>query len=219
MIKKIAIVAVAVGGLTLPFAAPADATPSSRRICSFNSISDPTVEPGTQIGQVNGGPITDSNLLATMTLTCTIQVGGANNTHAGVDAASASATGTNVAAACIHADHQEFWDERVCPGVGVTLPPTQISYTSTEGQPVYLCTEVSVNGTVYYYDDASGSWSASASATCGEAIQQDLIPEPLFSLINSILEQVDPTICPFIAMAFPPEGDVLGVYDCPPYGG
>lgn len=29
---------------------------------------------------------------------------------------------------------------------------------------------------------------------------------------------VDPIVCPVIVPVFPPEGDIPGVWDCPPYG-
>ena len=89
-IAKGAAVALVAGGLNLASVAPAGATPTIQRRCSFTSITDPTVENGqTQAGEVNGGPITDdSQAGATITITCTIQVGGANATHAGADSVS-----------------------------------------------------------------------------------------------------------------------------------
>ena len=219
MIKKIAktaVIAVVAGGLNLAFIAPASATPAGR-LCSFTSVTDPTVENGqTQAGQINGGPVTDDTQAgATITLTCTIQVGAANSTHAGADAVSLSGTGTGAASVA-----------------------GQASYVSPEGQPVYLCTEVSVNGTVYYRDSVLATWSASASAACGEAISQEIFPGPLgpvldilfpildgaFETLNNLERDVtDPIICPILAGIFPPEGDIVlpdpigKIFDCFPY--
>ena len=243
-IAKAALVAIAAGSLNLTFVAPAGATPSDQRLCSFASVTDPTVENGqTQTGQINGGPVTDERLGATITLTCTIQVGGANSTHAGTDAVSLSNTGTNLAAACVSSDHSPYWNTGfICPGVGVTVAG-QASYVSPEGQPVYMCTQVTVNGEVYYRDSVNATWSASASVTCSEAISQEILPGPLgpvfdilFPIIDGVLvtlfdaltqfekDVVDPQLCPQLAARSPgaggviitPEGDVY--IDAVPYG-
>ena len=202
MIKKIAktaLVAVVAGGLNLAFVAPASATPAGR-LCSFTSITDPTVEGGgTQTGQINAGPITDDTQVgATITVTCTIQVGAANSTHAGADAVALSNTGT-----------------------GAVSLAGQANYLSPEGQPVYLCTEVTVNGTTYYRDSVNATWGT-AGSPCAEAISQEIFPGPLAPVIDAInqvlIDVVDPAICPVLATLFPPEGDVPPLWDCPPYG-
>ena len=175
----------------------------SGRECSFTSVTDPTVENGqTQAGQINGGPIGDLNQpTATVTLTCTIQVGAANSTHAGADAVALSGTGTGFASVA-----------------------GQASYTSPEGQPVYLCTQATINGTTYYLDETNSEWTFNSSAGCGEAISQEILPGPLapvFTIVDQLfVDVIDPTICPTLATLFPPEGDIpeLG-WDCPPYGG
>lgn len=192
-ITKIALVAVAAGSLSVLYAAPAQAAPEGAR-CRFTSVTDPVGEDDVQTGQMNGGPITDPTAPgAEITLTCTIQVGPLGATHAGADAAAASSTGTGVA----------------------VLAPTAISYTAPEGLDVYQCTQVTVNGTTYYWNGTT--WTTDPSSACQLATSQEIPPEPILSTINMILEQVDPTICPVIAQAFPPEGDIGNVYDCPPY--
>ena len=162
-------------------------------LCGFTSVTDPTVENGqTQTGEIDGGPVGDpSKPAATVTLTCTIQVGAANGTHAGADAVSLSGTGTGVAT------------------VGGAA-----TYISPEGQPVFMCSQVTVNGTTYYWDDAAGDWSFSSSAPCSEAIQQEIFPGPLAPVID--------LLCPILALIFPPEGDIVlpspigTLIDCPP---
>ena len=205
-IAKAALVVLAAASLNLGDALPASATPIGR-LCSFLSITDLTVEGGQrQTGQTNGGPVTDDTSVgATITLTCTIQVGAANNTHAGADAVALSNTGT-----------------------GAALLAGQMSYVSPEGQPVYLCTQVSVNGTTYYWDASAtgvhpnlpGNWS-STGGLCNEAIRQEIFPgpfAPLLDIVDPILTGiVDPVVCPVLAVLFPPEGDITGVWDCPPY--
>ena len=199
-LAKTALVAVVAGGVNLAFVPPASATPVGRP-CSFTSVTDPTVENGqTQAGQINGGPVTDDTAVApTITLTCTIQVGAANASHGGADSFALSNTGTGAASVA-----------------------GQASYVSPEGQPVYLCTEATVNGTAYYYDSDTGTWTTDSSVRCGEAIQQEIFPGPLAPVIDAInqilIDVVDPAICPVLATLFPPEGDVPPLWDCPPYG-
>ena len=151
---------------------PASATPTIQRRCSFTSITDPTVENGqTQTGEVNGGPVTDDTQAgASITITCTIQVGGANATHAGADAVACSGN-----------------------GIGVAEVACQASYVSPEGQPVYLCTQVTVNGTNYYWDASApgvdpnlpGNWSTTGGL-CNEAISQEIFPGALAPVIGLV---------------------------------
>ena len=208
-----ALLALVAGGLHLGYVVPAHATPVGR-LCSFWSVTDPTVEGGqTQTGEINAGPVTDDTQVgATITVTCTIQVGAANSTHADTDAVACASTGTGaVSVAC------------------------QASYVSPEGQPVYLCTEVTVHGTTTYYrDSVAGTWSSSPSVSCEDAAMQqihtktlsDLIPQ-LAPVVDQLAQQVlsevvQPTICPVLAVLFPPEGDVVllpahgTIWDCDP---
>lgn len=222
-ITKAAVMAVVAGGLSLTAAAPAQAQapegPATGILCGFGSVTDPTIENGeVQTGEIDGGPLVATAPGATISMTCTIQVGAANSTHAGANSAVAGSS----------------------PSVQATaVPPTLVSYLSPEGQPVYMCTEATVNGVTYYYDSVSepGGWSLSSSVGCSEAISQEIFPGPLgpvldilfpildgvFTTVDGILHDlfvntIDPVICPILAGIFPPEGDIpdLG-WDCPPY--
>ena len=205
-IAKAAVVAVAAASLNVAYTAPAHATPAGR-LCSFTAVTDPTVENGqTYAGQINGGPVTDDTQVgATITLTCTIQVGAGNNTHAGADAVALSNTGT-----------------------GAVSVAGQASFVSPDGQPVYLCTEVTVNGTTYYRDSVAATWSSSNTAACGEAISQEIFPGPLGPVIDIIFPITDAALAEMCLQApgtiIPPYYErrpdgiyVLGikVWDCP----
>ena len=148
--------------------------------CSFSAATDPTVEnDATYAGLMEGGPIADETQPgATITLTCTIQVGSANSTHAGANSVSCAGTGTGVA-------------EVAC----------QASYVAPEGHPVYLCAEKTVNGTTYYWDAANGAWSSSSGVICGEAIGQEIQPGPLAPIFDnvapvqqSVVQAVEPIV-------------------------
>lgn len=157
-IAKIAVATTAFGSIGLAVVPPVQAQ-AEGLLCSFTSTTDPVSEPDTQTGEIEGGPLTatstDPNApsadpSASMTLKCTVQVGATGATHVGPDAASASASATGV----------------------VVLAPTTISYALPEDSSVYLCTQVTVNGSVYYYDETNGVWSMSASVDCALAISQ-----------------------------------------------
>lgn len=219
-IAKAAVVAVVAGSLNLGFAAPAGATPVGRD-CGFTSVTDPTVENGrTQVGQINGGPVgDDAQAVAGVTIACTIQIGADNSTHAGADAFRLSGSGIGTASVA---------------GMG--------RYVSPEGQPTYLCTEVTVNGATYYRDSANATWSTNPGVGCADAISQEVFPGPLDPVLDTppmdsivlvidgvativfdVLNQlengiVDPLICPALTIFFPPDGDVGVFYDCPPDG-
>ena len=224
--RKVVIAAVALASAAFAVPAEAQSDPVGRR-CSFTSVTDPTVENGqTQTGQINGGPIGQpDNPAATVTLTCTIQVGAANSQHSG--GASVSCTATNT---------------------GATSLACQASYVSPEGQPVYLCTEVTISGKGTFYWDANlnegaGGWSRTGGL-CNEAISQEIFPGPLapvldllFPILDEIIvivdgvlttvfdaitqlekDVVDPIVCDALKDLFPPDGDIPGFWDCPPYG-
>ena len=197
MIKTIAravLLTVVAASLNVVFTTPAHATPIGRA-CGFASITDPTVENGqTQTGQINGGPVTDdTHVAATITLTCTIQVGGANATHAGTDSVSLTGTGTGTASV-----------------VG------QASYVSPEGQPVYVCTEVTVNGTTYYRDSINATWSVSAGVECGLSISQEILPGLLGPLLDVLCSTIG-TLAPLLGSPVDilPDGDIE-LRDTPP---
>ena len=185
---------------SLAYAAPAGATPAGRR-CALQSVTDPTVAHGeTQSGHTSGGPIADdATSTATVTLRCTIQVGAANSTHAGVDAAFGASSGTGAA----------------------VVAAVTVAYVLPEGQPVYLCSEVTVDGMTSYWDEVAGAWSSNSAASCDEAVVQEVLPgpfAPVLDVAGPIMDGVvDPVACPVLAAVLPPDGDVPGVWDCPPY--
>lgn len=155
--KKLAtFTAAALAVATAQFAAPASADPTGF-LCGFVSTYDNLGEPNAQVGELDGGPVSSADTgtppgdpTASVTIICTIQVGPTGATHAGPDAVSAQSSGTGVA----------------------VLAPTAITYQVAEGQDVYLCSQVVVNGVSYYWDDVPGAFSASNAATCGIAISQ-----------------------------------------------
>ena len=228
MIKKTtktALVAVVLGSLNLVFAAPAEAAAAGAP-CRFTSITDPTVENGqTQVGQINAGPIAALAPGATVTITCTIQVGSANSTHAGTDSSAKVSSKATPQVAAIPPTSNDA--------------PNTVSYVSPEGQPVYMCTEINIDGTTYYWDATTATQgpagngpvtpdrlSTEATAACREAISQELVPQP----VQDILEGLDPAICAIIIANVPDvppvldvdeEGDIrvadVLVWDCPPY--
>ena len=108
-----------------------------------SDLVDALVEnPGTHNGALSGGPFVSADG-ATMTVRCSVQVSAANSTHAGADAAAASATGS-----------------------GVTALAATVSYVVPEGQPVFVCTQVTFNGVTFYYDETNGTFSLSPSVSC-----------------------------------------------------
>ena len=217
-IARAALVAAVVGGTSFAFVAPAQAQsePVGRR-CEFSSVTDPTVENGgTQIGYIRGGPIGQpDNPTASVEIICTIQVG--SNIHNST---------SNDTYRCTDG-----------PSMGTdTTFCGPVIYPSPPDQPVYLCTEVRISGKETFYWNAinptptppapSGSWSHDPNSFCNEAIRQEILPGPLgpvldliFNTVNDILiDEVDPRICPILAVIFPPEGDIPPLWDCPPYG-
>jgi hypothetical protein len=189
-VKKLAIAALALGGLVsfATGAAHADAPGAAGFTCGFTSSDDPSgavANPGTQVGEVDGGPIAVADLPvvddtttpptvtfdttgnpASATITCALQVGG-TGVYAETDAVNASATGTVV----------------------VTLPPTLISYQAGPTDPVWSCTTwtlTSANGetVTLYLDDPSGEFSTDPdTALCALAISQEIPPQEVCDLV------------------------------------
>ena len=156
-IAKGVVVTLVAASLNLTYVARAQVPPVADGFyCGFASEYDPTIEGGqVQTGVINGGPMVATAPGASITLTCTIQVGGANSTHAGDDSVSRSGSGTQVA----------------------TVAPDRISYVSPPGQPVYMCNQVTINGTDYYLDDVNFTWAEeNPNVPCGEAIYQETYP-------------------------------------------
>ena len=159
-----------------------DAPGAAGFTCGFSSSDDPTgtvANPGTQVGEIDGGPIAVADLPtvddsvtppdvswdfagnpASGTISCALQVGG-TGVYAEADAVSASASGTVV----------------------VYLPPTLISYQAGATDPVWSCTTWTLtdahgDSETIYLDDATGEFSTDAStATCALAISQQIPPQ------------------------------------------
>jgi hypothetical protein len=105
--------------------------------CTLLSGPDPTAEEGRMIGTLTGGPLVAAG--TTMTLTCSIQIGG---------------TG-------LHSD-PDLYAVPVGPSANtVTLPPTTVGYYG--GVPTYVCTtvhQVDSAGTYdLYWDEVTQGWS------------------------------------------------------------
>lgn len=215
--KKLVVAAVVMAGTWFALPAHAQSSPVEGRRCGFDTVEDPTVEDGdVHTGSLSGGPLVATSPGAPISMQCTIQVGVANWAHSGANEAVAASAAT--------------------PGV-TALPPTLVSYFAPTGQPVYICTQVTVAGSTYYWDDVNGQWSPSSAVACQEpAVSCDCFPDgplgPILDLIELVIvDIVDPVACDILA-AFAPgvpgvvevtdDGDthVLGlrVYDCPPYG-
>lgn len=150
---------VALGGL-LSSVAPARAESlKSGLLCGFVTVSDPIGQASTQTGVIFGGPavVVDKTNPATVHtghLTCTIQVGSANNTHAGPDRAVASGPDAPLV---------------------VGLPPSQLNYSATQDDNVYLCTSITTEEGTWYLgspDDPTVPcfWSTSNTVGCGLAV-------------------------------------------------
>jgi hypothetical protein len=91
------------------------------------------------------------------------------------------------------------------PGTGaVVLAPRTVAPSR---YPLFVCTEVRVDGAgTRYYDDVTGAWSADPAVPCAEVFYDDTHVD------------MDPVDCPLLKLVFPPDGDIDGVWDCPPYG-
>jgi hypothetical protein len=185
-VKKLAIAALALGGLVSFAAGAAHADPaelnSAGFTCGFSSSDDPTgavANPGTQVGELDGGPIAVADLPnvdttttpptvtfdtggnpASATITCALQVGG-TGLYTDADAVSASASGTVVA----------------------YLPPTLVSYQASATDPVWSCTTWTLTDAhgasqTLYLDDTSGNFLTDpAAAHCALAISQQIPPQ------------------------------------------
>lgn len=222
---RAALLALVAGGLNLAVALPAQAGPGNPvegRRCSFASVTDPAGEDEVQTGQVNAGPLVATAPGATIQIICTIQVGAANSAHNGANSCEVKSLVSIQTATIPPAEDN-----------GAEPPPPLCSYLSPEGQPVYMCTSVIVNGVQYYWDatpPGTGSWTTSSGAFCDEAITQEIFPGPLGpflvlaeSVLCSTLQTVGPLIPPGLEsiIYIGPDGDLyiggIWIFDCPPY--
>jgi hypothetical protein len=90
---------------------------------------------------------------------------------------------------------------------GVAALAGSVTYEVGTDEDVWICTEVHAGATVYYWDAASASWSTTGG-TCDLSTSIETPP---------VGGEIDFLICPILAIVFPPEGDVLNIWDCPPY--
>jgi hypothetical protein len=201
-LKKIALATIALAGLgsafaTVPAHAAAPSGPGA--VCQFSSTTDPTVEGDVQTGQISGGPLVTVNVDSTNptasgpqsgTLHCWVQVA----SDVPTSGPGVSGHGTGV----------------------VTAGPAQITYTATVDQNVYLCSTWTddADGVTYYFNDTTSDFSATVSP-CGLAVSASTPAEDPLAEQEKLLDTI---ICPVLAIVFPPEGDIAGIWDCPPYG-
>lgn len=220
MSARAATVAALVVAALLPGQGASAAGPApAGEVCGFVSMSDTTGQ--MQSGEIDGGPLVAPG--SAVSITCSIHVD--NGTHSGTAAVSASATGQSV----------------------VVLPPTPMSYPDPEAQPVHLCTEATVDGTAWYWDGAA--WTTDPDAPCVPSIDlceydcvagvlglvysagAEVLPpevrevawDPVFRgvgcWITGWCHPLDALLCSSFEVLFPPEGDIPGIWDCPPYEG
>jgi hypothetical protein len=179
-VRKLALATIALAGLGSAFAIPAhaavdDAGPGV--ICEFFSTTDPTAQPGTQTGELSGGPLVlqDSTTLlpGSGTLTCRIQVTVSNHTGTGP---AVSGHGNGV----------------------VNTGASEISYTAADTDNVYLCGEFTddSDGTTYYWDDTHSVWVANNPLVdCGLAISAGGSDDPV---LGPVFDTLNATVCPVL---------------------
>lgn len=141
-IRELAVLATVAGSLL----APSSAQAQTGFLCGEEHRSSREARDGRweHASLLTGGPMYAGDPNAEIVITCTIQFGTDGRTHAGPDAATASSpVGTGVA----------------------FLPSTPVHYVK-EPTYIYQCTQVTVNGVTYYYDDLNGAWSSSPDVPC-----------------------------------------------------
>lgn len=81
-----------------------------------------------------------------------------------------------------------------------------------DGQRTCTGTDVATTSGDGFCDLAAGTW---AYCSAGGSL-----PDPceLAESLCNLLQEVDLIVCPIFAILYPPEGDIPGVWDCPPYG-
>ena len=197
--------------------AQAEVPPVAGAVCNYQAHYDFAAE---TTAVVYAGPLIAAMLpgdvaLVSLTLTCTIRASGAR--HDDPVLASASATGTGV----------------------VALAPTVLTYHIPDDALIdAVCTKVEVTDTAnatwtYYWiareseftTDSSAPWGIvlcpASPDPCGVGVDakeevRRLSVEVVAAAQAARREHVDPVTCPYLAMLFPPDGDVLFV-DCAPY--
>lgn len=174
----------------------------SSDMCTLLAATDLSF-PSVRTGFVMGRPMQGDGRLK-----CTVQVG--YGTHAGPDAASASASGTDV----------------------VVLRPNMVSYPGPPDVPIYLCAEYLPWASPPQYWDPTGFWSPSENTPCNLASSFGT-NDPLFDVVDAAKEAFDATACPGLAALHAVFTDPAGpvyvsasgdvdaggsrVWNCPPY--
>jgi hypothetical protein len=178
--------------------APAHAGPPAGERCGYAFMVDP--QTSTQyVGEMDGGPILlDSDPAGQPvwgSLTCSLQVY-PNQRHSDADVARLTSP--------------------VTPGAAY-LAPAPFEYEETEPfTTLMLCSQVDVVGReTLYWDSPTQTWSTDPNAGCAFPWEDEQNPPPGGRVFEEV---VDPAVCPPLATVAPPEGDVDGLYDCPPYG-
>ena len=194
-----AFVAVTVAVLVPLAPSPAGAAEPFGLPCGYTIVDH--LDGDEHTAELNGGPIVlgrdAAGLPVSGSVTCSLHVNGSLHS----DPAAASAT------------------SEVTPGV-VLLAPTPVSFTAGVADTVEVCTRVDVagGGTYYWNPDLTGqspgSWSTDPDSSCAGFRGGS---NPLW-ILDPVFEALDALICPVLALAFPPHGDVAGIWDCPPYG-
>ena len=165
-------------------------------LCGFATVIDLSAEEGTQSGVLWGGPVllTERNGITpeTGTLLCRVQV---------VDSFTSNHDGAG-----------PYVDDDGPRGVFLAGPQI-ITIQRTGTQNVFLCAEFVDSGIPYYWDSASQNWSTSSNVPCDLSITGDGGDGP-----RDIEVLIDSIVCPLVALLLPPEGDIPGIWDCPPYG-
>jgi hypothetical protein len=166
--------------------------------CGFSSLADPTGPPDEQLGMLNGGPVTLTDpdapgRVVSGSLVCSLRQGLYHTDPLLAQAASP-----------------------VTPGV-VVVPPTLVTYTADPVAWITACTEVRVDGgPTLYWDDEAEVWSTDPGVLCYDFGPE---PDPLGEVVDGLfVDVVDPLLCAVLVTQYPPEGDLPGIWDCPPYG-
>ena len=173
-------------------------------LCGLARVDDPMFE-GAQTGEIDGGPlVVDDRTTAEVesgTLTCTVQVNA--GTHAGVDSGSVTGPTTH----------------------GVAVAGGTVSYAAHPDDNVYVCTQVATERGTRYWNSSNdplvdGSWATDpATASCWLAFGTSRLGEETTPCkeITEIEILADSIICPTLATLLPPDGDIDGIWNCPPY--
>lgn len=190
------------------------------QVCQLESaVSDPGDDTSYTV-VVDGGPLAAAKIATvqpdlgevaldnpvTITMTCTVRSGW-YFTHSDPAEASVSAT---------------------APAV-VTVPPTALTAHDDENFGLFaVCTSVSMTDrdgdtTDLYWNPHTVEFSTDPNTPCGPVFCPLDAGDPCgggnpFELLNDLfVDVVDPLLCAVLDDYFPPDGDVEGVWDCPPY--